>query len=454
MFRPSCKTLRFRATALLCVIAAGSATAMASAVNPPKEALARPITPALIERVKSALPQCKYGLIRRIDGQYVEVPPDILAPSVEAMGRKSAPELSKEEVSELYEVATRLMKPALSRTEGIPDALGDASCPPLPEDGTAIFEYLIAHGPNQHRGPSNTFVWLARAYESGAVGPPNPKKARSYHLRWAIHYRLASVEDWSDGIDDDLIANIERAGLRPYLEALARADHSIGVGSARMILAKEAIDMAPERARELLMYSYRPGLKLLLQYEEEGKLTPLATREEIAFWAGLRKSLRDYQLRERMLKGAEIFNDGPIPTQTIEPNPNTLSPYTNLEGLYRPRAIEEPVPIRVLVDTEGRAIHGETCQATPEKRVVMQGGIRQLTHAVRAYNVSTLPPFPVYRRGGRAVYSWVALPAITFEENEEGVLAPRLKSSPVEQCQFADIPDETQIVVAPPKPIR
>lgn len=80
----------------------------------------------------------------------------------------------------------------------------------------------------------------------------------------------------------------------------------------------------------------------------------------------------------------------------------------------------------------------------------MHGGIRQLNDAVRAYRVSTLPPFPVYRRGGRALYSWVALPAITFEEDDEGTLTPVLTPSPVEQCRFADIPSETRLFVPPP----
>ena len=200
------------------------------------------------------------------------------------------------------------------------------------------------------------------------------------------------------------------------------------------------------------MYDYGPGLDLLLQYENEGRLAIPVTREDIASWAGVRKGFRDQRKRERMLKAVELFNGGPVPTQANEPDPKALARYVNLDGLYRPRAFEEPVPIRVLVDTEGRAIHGEPCRATSEKRHAMAGEINRLMDAVPAYKVSTLPQFPIYRRGGRSLYSWVVLPAITFEQVSEDVLAPALTPSPVEQCKFADIPGETLVFIRPPSP--
>lgn len=452
MFKRRINTIRFGAAAILSALAVGLAPFGASALQPVDQIVATPITPALIERVKAALAQCKYGFMRQVDGEPTVIAPSLLTPTLEAMGRKSAPELSRAEVWELYEIAQRLMQPALPSTKGIPDALSRQVCPAQPEDAAAIFEYLIAHEPDKYRGPSNILIWLARAYESGTVGSPDREKARSYHLRWEIHSKRGSVEDWSDGIDDTLIGNIDRAGLRPYLESLAEADHSSGVGTARMILAAEAIDTAPERARWLLMYDYGPALNLLLQYENEGRLTIPATREDIAFWAGVRKGFGDQKKRERMLKAAALFNGGPVPTQATEPDPKDLARYVSLDGLYRPRAFEEPVPIRVLVDTEGRAIHGEPCRATSEKRHVMAGEMNRLVDAVQAYKVSTLPQFPVYRRGGRSLYSWVVLPAIAFEEVSEAVLAPSLTSIRVEQCKFADIPGETLVFIRPPSP--
>ena len=93
MFKRKIKTLRSGVAAIALALAIGLAPNGASALQPADQTDATPISPALIERVKTALAQCKYGFMRQIDGEATVISPSLLTPTLEAMGRNSAPEL-------------------------------------------------------------------------------------------------------------------------------------------------------------------------------------------------------------------------------------------------------------------------------------------------------------------------------------------------------------------------
>ena len=397
-----------------------------------------PLPSSDIATIRQALGQCTGGAYRVGGGRRG---PEALLPSVDALSRPSAA-LDKETGTALYTIARALFPEQAALPEFIGDPTSALICPARPAQSVAMLRYLMGEGPDDWRGQTNAFDWLGLAAERGIGMAPDPALARRTYLRGRIHSAVLPNDRWSDGIDDDLLANIERAGLRPYLEELASFDrHARSGGAARMILAEAALPHDPAAARAWLRTPYIPALSRLIELEAEGALPTASDREDIAFWASLiRRSVGWRRWLARTTKGARLHNGGTIPTAAERPGAKRLRPVLDLSALKDgAQAGTQPVPIRALVDPEGRALFVEDCRATPLARGTIVANMGFRMQALRLYDPDRLPKLPVSHVDGRAAYGWVILPAALFRRVDDGKVAVSLVDLPADQCRFSNV---------------
>lgn len=375
-----------------------------------------------------------------------KVSPADLAPRIALLSRPSS-DLDKIAGEDLYQIAKALLVPATGSPPWTMDGKPSIKCPPRPKEGVALMEYLVGEGPNDWRGHTNAFEWLGLAYESGVNGKPDLAKSRRYYLRARMHMGLSRNDHWSDGIDKDLLANVDRAGLRPYLESLANAER--GGGTARMTLAEEALPVEPAKARRLLRYLDNRSLNRLLELEDQKRVPTVADADEIDFWAKATATLFGYRrYASRMLKAVREVNGGSIPTSSQRLSIDKLKPYLDMERVADADSTRDPIPVRALVNPDGRAIYVEACEATPPQSIPVLNFNVQLD-AARLYNAGNynkLPKFPVTKINGRAVYGWVILPAVHFVYSGDRKLEIRFASLEADRCAYSSIAD------APPPP--
>lgn len=240
-------------------------------------------------------------------------------------------------------------------TDRMTDGDANLKCPAHPKEAVALMEYLVDEKPDAWRGYTNAFEWLGLAYETGAAGAKSPAKARRYYLRFRIHSGVGSEARWSDGIDGSFLGNVERAGLRPYIEALAQSNR--GAGAARLALAEAVLPTDPVAARRWLRYLDDRPLIRLLELEQQNRIPSVADGEEIAFWAEASRTLFGYRkYAARLLKAVQDVNGGVIPTSPQRPSIDFLRPHLDMAEVAETDATRDPVPVRALVTPEGRAI--------------------------------------------------------------------------------------------------
>ena len=406
-----------------------------------------PMSPESIAAIATVWPQCDGGWTELGRGRRGQVRAADIAPRISLLSRPSN-DLDRVAGEDLYQMAKALLVPAMGTSTWTMDSKPSLTCPPRPKEGAALMEYLVGEGPNDWRGHTNAFEWLGLAYETGANGAPDKAKARRFYLRARIHTGLTRNNRWSDGIDGDLLANVDRAGLRPYLDDLAEAKR--GGGAARMALAEDALAADPVKARRLLRYLDDPPLNRLLELENQKRVPTVSDADEIAFWAEATATLFGYRkYASRMLKSVLDLNDGTIPTSTQRPSIDKLRPYLNVERVAEADPTRDAIPVRALVTPDGRTIYIEACQAAFPQSMPLRNFNVQLD-AARLYNAgnyTNLPKFPITKVNGRAVYSWVILPAVHFTYSSERKLDIRFTNVAADQCAYSSIAD------APPPPI-
>ncbi len=309
-------------------------------------------------------------------------------------------------------------------------------------------QYLVGEGPDTWRGYTNAFQWLGLAYEKGVVGPPDKAKARRYYLRYRMHAGYSKIDNWSDGVDTDVIGNADRGGLRPYLDALAQSHR--GGGAARLALAEAALPTDPATARKLLLYVDDRPLGRLLQLESEKRVPVVNDAPAIAVWAEATRKLFGYRkYAARLLDAVREANGGSIPTSTQRPAIDLLRPYLDKERVANADATQNAIPVHALVNPEGQAIFIEACQAGPAQSMPIRNFNVQLD-AARLYNVNDigkLPKLPTGMIAGRPAYSWVILPAVHFLRSAEGKQEIRFVDLPADRCVNSAVAD------APPSPV-
>lgn len=398
-----------------------------------------------ITLLEAALLQCSGGWIMLVESGQNRIKPADLAPRLHLLARPSS-ELDQAAGADLYQIAVGFLAPAMKSIEGMHDGKPLLACPAHPREATELMEYLVGDEPGDLRAPLNAFGWLGLGYATGASGDPDPVKARRHYLRARIH-SWVTMGPWSDGVDDDLLANIERAGLRPYFDTLVRAER--GGALAKAILAEATLPTDPAEARRLLRSQSDASLGRLIELEEQGRVPFIANPDDIAFWAEATRTLYGYRkYAARMLKGVRSINGGSIPTSTRRPTIEALRPYLDLERVADAYAVREPIAVRALVTPQGRAIHIEACHAAPPQSVPALN-FNTLLDAGRLYagkDLSRLSTLPISRIAGRPVYGWVLLPAVHFLRTDDGKLDVRFEALTPDRCTHSAIAD------APPPP--
>jgi len=411
-----------------------SLTLTVAAAAPVNAAASPPMPDESVAVLQSALPACSGGW-----GEFGKTgidwnTPAMLVPRLDLLSRPSN-ELDQRAGEDLYQIAKGFLAPATGTPEWATDGGPSLKCPAHPKEAVALMEYLAGTAPTDRRGYSNVFDWLGLAYETGAGGVKDADKARRYYLRMHIHSHMTRNERWSDGIDNDVLANVARAGMRPYLEALAQTPRD--GGQARMLLADAILASDPVEARRLLRYPDSFAVRRLIELEEQRRIAFVANAEDIDFWAEAVRTMRDYRgLTSRLLKGVRRMNGGDIPTSPARPPISLFRPHLDMEKAADARAEAVPVAMRALVSPEGRAVHIEPCHAHPTEYIPVNEFNAQRTAAriYNATNIPKLPKLPVVKAGGRAVYGWVLLPAVRFADSAEGRVEVRFENAAADRC--------------------
>ena len=134
----------------------------------------------------------------------------------------------------------------------------------------------------------------------------SPADARAYFLKsylFSMPPQGLDTSDprlWSDGIDNDLFANIERQGLQAYFDrTMAGASGFI----VRRLRATELAQSNPDKMRALLMSGGHRDALLLIELEESGEIPARHTPADLKFWQGV---YDDLDSQAKLIRGPRI----------------------------------------------------------------------------------------------------------------------------------------------------
>lgn len=407
-------------------------------------ATASPALPdSTIKQIAATLPTCTGGWYETDTRPYPLIGPNDLLASVGFLNAPSQ-QLDDRTGRNLYEIARGLMPEIDPLPAFIPDGSSSLKCPERPAEAIALMQYLVGEEPDDWRGTTNTLIWLGVAAEQGIGMPKDTNLARRYYLQSRMHSAFVPNARWADGIDDNLLANIERAGLRPYLEKLASNESlNRNGGAARMILADEALVSNPTKARTWLRTFYIPALNRLLELEANGRIPTEHDHDDIAFWSTAWRNLFGYKnWAARMVKGAGLANGGPIPTSSARPTIRQLGKSINRSHIDDlTYATRDPIPVRALADPNGKVIYVEVCQTNPIPPGARVRNLNVRLDATRLYDLDKLPRLPVTRLNGVPSYGWTILPAAHFQRKGKTGLTVEFADLPAEACAYSGILD-------------
>lgn len=425
--------------------------ALAFAALPVAVRAAAPLPAETVAEVAATLQQCT-GV--RYEGSIpaAKIGGAELAPRADLLTQPSAG-LSFEQGTQIYEVAKSFLGSPPEARKAMADPTSILQCPPRPGLGVQIFEYLAGEAPGDLRGPTNTLDWLGLAYELG-LGGRDPIKARQFYLRGKLHGSYTPIPRWSDGRDDDPLANAARAGMQPYVDALA-SDPQRGA-AVRMLLAEQALPSDPAKARRLLQNVHDRSLTRLLELEQAGRVPFVTDAADITLWARASQSLFGYvRYAGRLLEGVRRANGGTIPVSAARPAIASLRPHLDFARLAFAPSARAPIPVRALVDPQGQPIYVEACMAAVPAESVSFDDRRHLLGAARLYNAAQperLPKLPLSRIAGKPAYGWVLLPPVHFKGEVDGKQQIDFGTASPEQCRHSAIVDMPPPPAPPPPP--
>ena len=411
--------------------------------------MAAPLDPAVAETIRAALPLCK-GMAsdHASRSSYAPITPTELAGRL--VFERDVASLTDTEAFFAYDAAKALAGLDKDQMKGFVDGASPLACPPQSAAARSVFVWLAGDTPASLRGPTNSLTWLSRMTRLGIGGPADPAAVHRLDLRWRLTSGIGAPSDWSDGVDDDLLHNVERAGLRSYFDALSL--HPQRGSEARRILAEPLLATDPAAARRLFLSLDNRSLTRLLELEGEGRVPFVADRADIAFWAEAARTLfGPGPLASRMIAGAKSYNGGAIPTSPVRPaiaafKPLPVDPGDSAIGLDR------PIALRALVDPAGRPIWVESClpeRPTSNMLVDARYAFMQAARRFHAADPAKLPALPVARTGNRAAYGWVLLPQVQFRLGPNNTQLVEYLPANAANCVYSTITDMPPLPRAP-----
>ena len=250
--------------------------------------------------------------------------------------------------------------------------------------------------------------------------PMSAAEARAYFLKATLfahgqlNFPLKPAKFWSDGQDNDILANIKRQGLQPYFDRAMAGQSGYFI---RLFQAEMFAQSNPVATRQLLMSDNPYDPLILLNLERKGLISASDTENDLAYWRNLvQRSTPLYLARhgsdlwEKIASIAMRLNEFTISVSAARP---TVAQAYVPQGRRSPKGFDPaklPVSMRALIAPDGSALFIVPCNdkngdldADP-----MEDRVRFAEFAQKARaNLKPLTPLMVE---GRKVYSWVVLP--------------------------------------------
>ena len=315
-------------------------------------------------------------------------------------------------------LASALLYPAFpdAKANQVIAAMGDMmrprySCAPHPQEALTILNWLADDIYDTHFVRGQAHAWLGFAAREGIGQSANPLLARQHFLKARLFNKESAYSAytapayWSDGVDNDVYANMERQNLRLYLEATASTPTGF---MAREIAARHWVKSDIEQARYILQNRNEADALTLLKMEKEGLIPPRYTDAELAYWLDVaQRPDAEYAVREKALEVAAHLNGGHVPINNRPLRVEQAFPRldtTQFDGIQLPA---HPMPLRALITPYGWPALVVTCQWDEPASLEERGNIRNYTLAVK----EALPRMQPVTLNDKPVYGWVILPA-------------------------------------------
>lgn len=382
---------------------------MLVAALPQPAAQARTLSPATVGLFLEKAAQCTGTWHASTDDGFVTVTAQEHLPQAEWFAR-SPNALEQAQARAIYDFAKGMVSPGFADyPDGIFDPKGMMECPEDAALGLQILRWLVGEQRGDLAGPSNSYSWLAAAYDAGIGVPQDRAAARLWWLKMRITFGLPKADAWGDGIDDDIYANIERAGLLDFLTADAEFANG---DAARRIFAEHYIRSDPERARSYLGDYHPLTAQMRLDFEAEDWLPLRYDEEEVAYWTEIaRRRPSDDRWR---IKTEEVITGAAGARIKLSPrSPSFAELFGGSPPTHAPRGgfDQTPVALRVLVDSKGDALLLSACAWT-EGRSFATWKSPAFREIWRMYSDAELEGLPSPASGQQ--FHWVALPVVSL----------------------------------------
>lgn len=305
-------------------------------------------------------------------------------------------------------------------------------CPADPAAALPILQWLAddVHGFTNDRSDAHGWLGLTALHGVGRV--QSADLAREHFLKFRmftdsntfhigdreIDIPYFHSEWWSDGQDDDVYANIQRAGLEPYLKATM--DDRRGY-IARRLVAMALVKTDPDGARALLQQNAGLDALTLMKMEQDGLLPLGKSDADIAYWAAVAANPASGKvMREPVMTLIAERNGGTVPVSSVRPSPDDVfagfDVASKITGVELP---EEPVPYRVMVTPQGQPLFALPCATDARYHHSFNAMQRQ---RMANYLMERLRTVPTVTVGDTPVYGWVIIPG-PYRDPQTGLAA-------------------------------
>lgn len=317
---------------------------------------------------------------------------------------------------------------ALGRIDDIPADCGRNGKAALP-----VLRWLAdnTHMPSADRKAANLILGLVAKYVSEQdVGVAfTPADQRRYFLK-ALLFTFEERDNpyraprfWSDGVDNDIFANLERQGLMPFFDA---SNSGVMGYYIRDSLSKMTVRTNPEKTRSMLQSGDQRDVRTLIRLEDSGLLEPVNTEKELSYWyrtankgsriPGSTEIVRDYVhgIEPRLIRIAAALNNGTLPVSDMRPTAAESYVKRDPQHWHIPDPTKAPFAMRALVAPNSKVLLVEKCgtQLDPYAQDDREAS------RIESATYRQIKQLPSPMRDGAAVFGWVVLPTAATESQK------------------------------------